>query len=467
MANGTYSYRIYPVYKNSQGEEVRGPAITTPDVTVSGANNSVEISIPSVPTRRDFSYFLVYRRTATGTVYYLVSDRDPASSNCPNNYPTVFSLTFVDTLADSDITSRELDPANAAGYLLDYSAPSCEVIGFGKNRLWVAGGEITSGAVLPSKLFLENESPSFNANLQINVESKVDPVTALGFVSDFCVVFKETSGYILSGDPADNTSLGDTITSQLLLADAGCVSHNSVVRLTDGLLFQSSGGIKLVGPGGGVSYVGAEVASITSYITDAVLDTDNRLVKFFQSSQDSLVFDYESGQWTTWTVRPVSASRNIITKNNKLLVESDSYTDDGANYLFSIRSANIGPTLGGFHRVRRVGAVGESDQNYTITVRTYLDENRDYSEQWDWNSSTDLNNSTWGSGTWGSGFWGDSSGTDLYARDSVWRWRHRCAKQKCSCISVEIEYNGPDKGPVHTALIFELGRKSGLDRRMK
>jgi hypothetical protein len=194
-----------------------------------------------------------------------------------------------------------------------------------------------------------------------------------------------------------------------------------------------------------------------------VLDTDNRLIKFYQEDV-TLVYDYEGGEWTTWTVPAVSAAEGLVAYNDRLWKEDDVYTDGDRTYVFKIRSGNIGPSLGGVHRFRRVIGLGEADQNYTITCRAYYDDSADFAEEWTWDSSDDLNTSTWGGATWGAGFWGDASGTLLYARDNLWRWRHRLARQKASCISIEIIYNGPDKGPVHTALGFEIGRKGGLDR---
>ena len=59
-----------------------------------------------------------------------------------------------------------------------------------------------------------------------------------------------------------------------------------------------------------------------------------------------------------------------------------------------------------------------------------------------------------------------SSGSPGYPfRDSVWRWRRRLARQKCSVISVAIEDSySPNAGFTLTALALEVGRKPGLDR---
>lgn len=50
-------------------------------------------------------------------------------------------------------------------------------------------------------------------------------------------------------------------------------------------------------------------------------------------------------------------------------------------------------------------------------------------------------------------------------RDSVWRWRRRLNRQKCSVISVAIDdaYT-PGPGFTLTALALEIARKPGLDR---
>lgn len=460
---GTYFYRVYPCHKNAQGEEIRGPAVEL-EIELGALDDTVTLTGATIPTAIDGTYFLVFRNANTGTLWYLVSNRDPSSGDCPKNSYNSATWTFTDLANDTDILDNELDPANAENYLQKYSAPACEVIGYGKNRLWVAGGELSSGTVLPSRLFLENETPSFHLNLGHSIDRTSAPITAIGFISDYVVAFKEKVGYIIQGDPADNVSLGDTLASQLLLADTGCVSHNSLVRIGQGLCFQSEGGIRLVEAAGNARSVGTDVDPLTTYVVDAVIDTDNRLIKFYQAER-TLVLDYEGGQWTTWTVGTLSAADGLVAYNDTLWKEDDVYTDGDRAYTSSFRTANIGPALGGVHRFRRVIGIGETDANYRITCRAYYDDSQDFSEEWTWDSEGDLTDATWGSGTWGSGFWGDATGTLLYARDSLWRWRHRLARQKASCISIEVIYTGSGKGPVHTALGFEVGRKAGFDRR--
>jgi hypothetical protein len=86
-------------------------------------------------------------------------------------------------------------------------------------------------------------------------------------------------------------------------------------------------------------------------------------------------------------------------------------------------------------------------------------------ESFTWNPDDDLNTSLWGDATWGAGLWGDASaGIIDQLHDTAWRFRSRLARQKCSCISIELVYTGNQLGPVPTAVLLEIGSKSGIDR---
>jgi hypothetical protein len=293
-----------------------------------------------------------------------------------------------------------------------------------------------------------------------------DTITALGFLSDYVVTFKRNRTYITTGEPVDNTlTSGGNIFTQIAMSDVGCICPNSVVQVGKGLLFASEAGIRLLSMSGEVVPIGAAVDPRFTYINSAVLNTVDRNVRFYQDT-DALVLDYESGNWSTWSIGAVSACSGHLVNSTRLYTEADGiYTDDGANYTHRVKTAHMGGTLGGFQRVRRVGGIGESDTNYTITVNLYHNGSETPSETFSWNSGDDLNTDTWGSGTWGSGSWGDTSTTTTgFIRDSIWRWRRRVSRQKCSSLSVEVVYTGSGKGPVHTAILFEVGTKQGIDR---
>lgn len=468
---GTYQYRVYLCHKNAQGEEVRSPAILSPDVTLIGAEDTITLTIGTIPTCRENSYFLVYRREATGTLWYLVSDRDPSSANCPKNTLNQRDVSFQDVTSDALLLNKELDPANAPGYLHQFSAPANDTVAFGKNRLWVSGGEMSPGDVLPSRLFFAGETPGFNLQLGVTVDSVDTPVTGIGFIADYAVVFKANSGYLLSGDVADNVSVGGNLGVQLILSEVGCVSQESLARITTGLVFQSAGGYRLVDASGSLRNIGDPVNPLATACVGAVVSYLDRQVRFYQSEGQSLVWDFESGEWSTWSILPSSACISgelaLLGYTDKLLLETpELYTDDGANYTYAVKTAHLAQKLGSFQRVRRFEYLGEPDPwDGQVVINVYRDESDTPSEVHDWQPSLDLNVSVWGSDTWGLGAWGDVAvNPPAFMQDSIWRLRKRLSVQKCSSISVELMYNGPDRGPVPTALVLEIGQKGGLNR---
>lgn len=468
-----YRYRVYLCHKNAQGEEVRSPAFLSDEFTVGVGHNRVIISGKTVPTNKPDSYFLVYRNENIGTLWYLVSDRDPSSANCPKNDQTTGTWTYTDTLADASIIARELDPANNLNWLQPWAAPSCEVVSFGKDRLWIAGGEIDPGEVWVSRLANGKEVPGFSPVLATSLDKESSPITAIGFLADFTAVFKRNATYIITGSFSGNNFAGNNVNTQLAISEVGATSPY-VSRVTSGLLFQSTGGYKMLGAGANLENVGADVSSITGTLVGIVTSFEDRNVRFYQSDADSPVLDYESGEWSTFTLSPNAAVANPVTgyavlaMGNRLWFETeDLYTDDGAVYWSVVRTAWLGANpLGGFQRVRRIGALGEYTNRGTLKVNVYYDEREYPDESFTWSNSSGLANGTWGEGVWGQAFWGDRrSDGQFRMRDSVWRFRYRLAKQKCSVISIEMRFKS-DRGAfaVPTVVMLELGKKEGMDR---
>jgi hypothetical protein len=86
-------------------------------------------------------------------------------------------------------------------------------------------------------------------------------------------------------------------------------------------------------------------------------------------------------------------------------------------------------------------------------------------ETFTWNTTSDLNVSTWGAGTWGSGWWGDSASSGFAYEDNVWRWSRRLSRQKCNSISIEISFSSSDGlGAVPTVIMLELGNRNTMDK---
>lgn len=469
VPGNVYRYRIYLCHKNAQGEEVRSLAFLSNTTTVGGGHNRVTITGNTIPSTRTDAYFLVYRNENNGTLWYLVSDRDPASANCPKNNLAGATWTFDDTLADASILTRELDPGNNTSWLAPWAAPSCELVYSGKDRLWIAGGEIPPGEVWASRLAV-NEIATFNPVLTVSVDKTKEQVQAIGFIANYVTVFKKNTVYLLTGEFSANVFSGNSISTQLALGEIGAVSPY-LARINTGLLFQSAGGFRIIEAGGAVSNIGSEVDTLSGDLVGVVVSYTDRNVRFYQSDSPSCVLDYESGEWSTFTLQPTAAVIGSdgfarLAVGNKLYVETaDLYTDDSRIYEATVKTAWLGAQIGGFIKVKRFGVIGEYYDHSTVTVNVYKDESEAWSERFSWDSEDDLNTSTWGGGNWGSGFWGDSTGTHFAARDSIWRFRRRLNHQRCSAVSIELVFSSRyGKAVVPTALILEIGNKNMMGK---
>lgn len=478
---GTYTYRIDLCYKNAQGEEVRSHSLLK-EVSLVGTEDRVNLTWESVLTVRENAYFLVFRTSMVDgvptTTFNLVNSRDPSDAAFILNDQSLEDFTYTDTLSDADALARELHPGNAGfSWLQPFSAPACEILAAGRDRLWLAGGELLPGQIAPSRLFEPGEVPAFNANIYRQVDRSDQPLTAIGFVGDIGVLFRRNSAYVLDGDGPDNVSQGNWEAPRLCLADTGAVSQHSLVLTTPGLLFQSPAGFRLLGPGGQLSPVGTPVDTLarTFEVAGAVSVADDQEVRWYGPT-GTIVLNYLDGAWSTWTVKSRGAvvnpatGRAILFSGSDFLVETEGlWTDGDRTYEHRLRFPWLhAGNLGDFYRIRQIAGFGthDPDQPHKVLMELYYDE-RDFPEEtFEWDVPDDSENTdTWGAATWGGGVWGDTSATTNGLRDSVWRWRRDPRIQKCSVFSPVISdagSNGP--GFTLTALGLKLARKAGLDR---
>lgn len=477
-ALGKYTYRVDLCHKNRAGEEVRSASIFfytdghTAPFALAATHDTVTLTGRTIPTRHTDSYVLIWRNESEGTLWYLINSRDPASADYIPNDTSTGTWTFTDLVSDTSLLAgRELHPAQAANYINPFPAPACEVIAAGRDRVWVAGGEIAPGVVSPSRLFSPGERASFSPVLEVQVDRAGDPVTAVGHIGDITAVFRRSAISALDSDGPDNNFQGGWTPARPIVTDTGAVSQESLARTTAGLLFQAPGGIRMLGPSGQVNPVGIRVDPLGAAlnVAAAVVNPEDLEVRFYGRTGSTLVVSYQSGQWSEWSTTCYGAVRTpalgvvLARARGQVWTESDEETTDGGRgFEYLIRSGWFGGSVVDFIRIRRVAMFGEFLGHHRATVRFFYNDRDWPEEEFSWTTSDDLVNGAWGDGDWGSGMWGDPTDTD---RDSVWRWRRRCARQKCSSFSVEITDNAATTGGfIPTVLALEVGRRGGLDR---
>lgn len=470
-----YRWRVDMCYRNAQNEECRACSYISEEYEIPASHNTVTLKWTQPVTGRLDAYFKVYRNENNGTVWYLVSDVDSPVAYNPGNS----QASFDDITADADILDNEPHPANALNYIQPIAAPACELVTFGKDRLWISGGELLPGEVWPSRLFYPGQTPAFSWALAFFVDKTSEPITGLAFQTDYGVVFKQSSTYLVTGDVMPNI-LNPAIypSVQLAIADRGCVNSKSITRLTTGITFQSVNGYKLINPAGQLQDIGFPVESVHHTCVGAMSVSRDEHVRFYSSDERTLVYDFRRNQWSTFTfnTKPSAAvlsSRTglaVIARGRKLLYETiDYYLDGDFTFHYTVKTAPLAAKIGGFQRVRRVYCNGEHEGvPPACTIRVYLNGHDWWSEQLRWKYADDLNTDTFGSGNFGEGLMGDNV-TDEF-RDDIWKFRKRISEghQKCENIAIEITDKGsivsPDSKWVPVAFGLEIGTKNGVDR---
>lgn len=486
-ADGTYSYRVDLCYRNALNEEIRSLSILTTGVGTTTGNQTITLTIPTCITRRENSYFLIYRNAMSSGVpltnWWLLNSRDPASASFTPNDQTLATVDYVDNgaVTDTVIQTRELHPATDT-YLQPISAPACEIIAGGRDRVWVGGGELLPGQVAPSRLFDPGETPSWNPYLNIQVDRSAEPLTGVGFIGEVGVFMRRDATYLIDSDGPDNVASGFWNPPRLALADMGSVDQESLARITHGLIFRSPAGFRLLGPGGALQPIGVPVDAFAQdfEVIGAVVVERDQEVRFY-GAERTLVYNYLMDTWSRWSCGGVGVAKTtqaqgglalIAREDGYLWIETPGvYTDGGSAYVHRLRFPWLhAGNLGDFQRVRRVGGLGRyadtEDMAHSVRLEFYYDEREFWEERIQWtlpDSST--NEDTFGAFTWGAGVWGDTSATASNLDDLTWEWVRRPARQKCSVFSVSIEdVNTTGPGFELSALTLELGVKPGLNR---
>lgn len=474
---GIYGYKVRWAHKNAQGEEVVSAALSVSSADLTG--DKCNLTIPTLGwTRRSDVYALVYRHNPADTQYYLVSNRDPnvttGDNACPINDPSTATISFVDDIADADILANERDPGNA-GELEPFSASASEIIAAGRDRLWLAGGEIKPGSVLPSKQFTHGRTAQFNTFLTTTVDRGADALTAVAFMNHSIIVFKRDKVFAFEADGPSNFGVGVFDQPRAILSVTGAVSQAGLSLTDAGLLFVSPAGIRLLATNYQLMEIGDPVQSQTSSVCAAVAVPEDQQVRFYQYDGPTLVYDTARREWATWTglecagaVRGPSGLAILGRFSGDLWVETDGvWTDAGSGYEYLVRTAQMSRSLLGAQRMRSLALIGDLHGAHTLRVQAFFEE-RDFPEdEWFWNPtvSGDYNMGTWGDGDWGDGVWGDTNddGTSDFIETRDYTSKHGLAIQKCSRVAFEFSDMGAlTEGPAFTAMAMEIGQRGLL-----
>jgi hypothetical protein len=448
-ASSSYSYRIYWEWLNALGEREQSSCAGVGTVST-GSNTAVDIVVQTLPftlktstgtPSREEMHLAIYRTEADlSDLYYRVSSLDPASYT--KNDPTADTISFTDTVADSALVDNELDYQNS-GELDNIPPRAPSVLAAGKDRVFVAGGDIDGSEIYHSKIHNWVNAAEFNDSLVIKTDRAGGEITGLAVMNDNLIVFKEDRIYVVPGDGPDNLGFGSFGEPQQIATDVGCSAQKSIVLTPDGLMFKSDKGIYLLSQQLQLSYIGADVEAYNSQIfTAATMLPDTNQIIFLTDSGSTLMYDYHHRQWSTFTNHEgVGAAiwddAYCYAKNDGYIYKRTDglYLDGAAPYaLRAVTSWIKFSGLQNFGRVKKALILGEFHTHHTIRMSIGLDYEAGYAGVKEFSTSGNLDDVAWGdAATWGAdSYWGGSGNT-------VYQFQAFMPRQKCESVRFLFE----------------------------
>lgn len=399
LAAGVYSYKETWRYQNAKSETERSTTATVLNVTT-GASGSVSftplcsLTVTHKTEVRPTDEMWRTKVAPNGDVpFFLVSSNDPALSaganrHIVNNHATGDVAPFQDVLSDADIADRETNPENGA--VLEYLAPPGASIIFATDtRVFLAGVAGRPDEVWYSRLRGDNEVASFHDGNVIPIPHDGGRITALAYLNETLIVFRESAVYALPGVGFGN--LGNADGSQnfgpanRLSSDVGAASMESVVLTPMGLLFKSRKGWYLLDRSWSARYVGAPVAAFDGDAVRAAHVVEGQHQVRILTDARMLVWDYHAvsevaplGKWAEWTVADgvhatIWQGQHVYLTATGPRVES-TLQATAPDYGEDVETAWVKmQDLQGAARVRAIQILGELRSSHLVRVRVARD----------------------------------------------------------------------------------------------
>jgi hypothetical protein len=385
---GTFNWKASFAWTNAKGETERTTTTTIQANTLStqqcnvAGNNLTITAKQGAAGEVAIEYWRQIDAAPVGAPFYLVTSKDPAVTGVDNSYienvaTTANSTSFIDDYSDAVLISKETFPENGGLTLASLPSPAATIVVSTQDRLIVAGVPGNPHRVVYSKLRGSGEVAAFNDALFLDLPPAGGKITAIDFLNETMIVFKETAIYAVPGDGFDNNGGGQNYgPARLLDSDVGAISAEGVVLTPKGLLFKSSKGWFLLNHGWQASYIGSPV---DAYDSDTIVSCEAMASQHqvrCVSSARTIVWDYLVNQWGVWTTTAVDAvmwdgTHHLVNSAaDGVLAQASTY--DGAGDLPGLDIETGWIKLGqlqGFKLVRRILILGEYLGAHDLRVR--------------------------------------------------------------------------------------------------
>ena len=318
MDVGTYRYKLVYEWVDSHGNlHESSPSPDYGEVTLAGANTYAIVTMPTLHfTRKEGILIAIYRTTESGSTYYRVAGV-PMTTN--NDY-TVYN----DYNNDSNITDlKTLYTGN--GEVENIQPRPHRVSAVWQRRHFHVDREHEDSWIFYSKEFTQGFGPRDTDLFLLECDPAGGRITALSYLIDKLIIFKEDRIYVTEGKGYTDTGGGyNFYTPYLISPSVGCIDQRSIVRTPSGVMFQAQDGIWLLDLSLRLTPLGQPVQEYLegTSIVGTAKDNSRHLVQFFSDGYD-MTYDWLRNKWSIWSDREAIAA--ISTDDEAYWITSDGY----------------------------------------------------------------------------------------------------------------------------------------------
>jgi hypothetical protein len=285
----------------------------------------------------------IYRTEDGGNIYYWVAD-------IPNDKGFVSTDIYADSRTDADIAAG-FPLYTDGGALPNSQCLASKTIAVWDNRLFISQAD----GVAHTKQWVPDRAVQFVADPTHTIDTRdADDVTGMAPLDDALVIAKDKRLFLVSGGGPTQLGQNPYAPPRAWNVENGVTDPRSLLLGGQGVYFQGEGGMYLAPRGyGPIQWLGKAARDVLDQypvVAAATLLTEKDLACWALHDEAKangilLLFDYERGAWTTWTlpienvitglcVAPMEAGGETITSLQMACSNSDEATiwADEGNY---------------------------------------------------------------------------------------------------------------------------------------
>jgi len=385
----------------------------------------------------------LYRTIQNGDIYY----RDSSVTDLIQNNPAQDYVTTTDQVLDSFLQDNAT-LYTTGGVVSNDGPPAFTQVIVNNNRLWGLTAEDPQLAWY-SLEFQTDEAVSWSNAQTMRFQPTGGPLVSLASMDSTLVAFEQRQIWTVSGDGPDPTGNGGFSGPTLESTATGCRDYASVALTPNGLFFKSLKGFWILDRSFQATQIGLDVYQYNADVVSSAQSIVNSTqIRFLSAAGTPLMFDYQYGQWGTFTNHQGVSSVTFndvyyyLQASGAIYQEAPgTYQDGTTGFPMLIQTAWLKlDQVQGYGRIWKVFFKGYFPDTNPIQVQTAYNYVNTIIDTEIWNPNAGAGAPVWGGDpTWGfSTPWGGVDSAGVVYPD-VLQIRYDPNKQLCEAIQFTIQ----------------------------